>query len=108
MKLKTTAILAACGVCLSAAGAFAIPTSKEAAGADPALRYELSPAVDGRDGPRMTGGETLMLDARLGRRLGRTVDLFVDGTNLFDAHYEEIAGVPMPGEAFSVSLSVVR
>lgn len=76
MKLKTTAILAVCGVLASAAGAFAIPVSHPGsyggAGADPSA---IGP--DGRDGKdgktwggapgaRMTAGDTLLVDARLG------------------------------------------
>jgi hypothetical protein len=30
----------------------------------------------------------------------------VDGTNLFDVTYQEIAGVAMPGAAFSISLAI--
>jgi hypothetical protein len=48
----------------------------------------------------------VLLDTRLGRRINRTFDLFVDGTNLFDVEYQEIAGVAMPGAAVSVSLAI--
>jgi hypothetical protein len=47
-----------------------------------------------------------VLDTRLGRRIGRNFDLYVDGTNLFDVTYEEIAGVAMPGAAVTVSLAI--
>ena len=50
----------------------------------------------------------MLLDTRLGRRINKTFDLFVDGTNLFDVSYQEIAGVTMPGAAFSVSIAVRR
>ena len=49
MKLKTTAILAVCGVLSSAAGAFAIPVGKPAiATADPAVKNVLGSGGDGR------------------------------------------------------------
>ena len=50
----------------------------------------------------------MLLDTRLGRRINQTFDLFIDGTNLFDVSYQEIAGVAMPGAAFSVSLAIAR
>jgi len=63
MKLKTTAILAVCGVLVSAAGAFAIPVSKTttspAASPDPAVVSETPTS-------RMSAGDTLQIDARLG------------------------------------------
>jgi outer membrane cobalamin receptor len=72
-------------------------------------RFRVGPRLEYRRRSRTTGtSDYVVLDARLGRRIGRTVDLFVDGTNLFDAHYEEIAGVPMPGAAVSVSLALAR
>ena len=48
----------------------------------------------------------MLLDTRLGRRINKTFDLFVDGTNLFDVSYQEIAGVAMPGAAVSISLAI--
>ncbi len=67
MKLKTTAILACCGVLLSAAAALAIPVPShrsQAAAPDPD-GYELKPS-EVREGSRVAAGDTLMLDARLG------------------------------------------
>ena len=71
MKLKTTAILAACGVLLSTAGAFAIPVAPGGAIPDPATKTVA--AVDksatpgwGGSGSRVTAGDTLLVDARLG------------------------------------------
>ncbi len=74
MKLKTTAILAACGVFLSAAGAFAIPVQRtDSPGATPDPSVTLSKVAaatsDGTQvggGSRMTAGDTLLVDARLG------------------------------------------
>ena len=69
--------------------------------------FRVSPRIEYRRRSRTTGTfDYVVLDARVGRRIGRSVDLFVDGTNLFDARYEEIAGVPMPGTAVSISLAI--
>jgi Ca-activated chloride channel family protein len=71
MKLKTTAILAACGVLLSTAGAMAIPmTPGVTATAEPLAKT--GPGADakkagwGGTGSRITAGDTLLVDARLG------------------------------------------
>jgi iron complex outermembrane receptor protein len=45
----------------------------------------------------------LLVDVRLSRRFG-LVSLFVEGVNLLDASYEEVAGVSMPGRAGFVGL----
>lgn len=71
MKLKTTAVLAVCGVLLSAAGAFAIPVGKTASvAADPSAKLLASGSGagswDATSGSRVTAGETLFMDARLG------------------------------------------
>lgn len=76
MKLKTTAILAVCGVLASAAGAFAIPVSHpgsyEGASTDPSvIGADGKGSKDGKPwggapGARMTAGDTLLVDARLG------------------------------------------
>jgi hypothetical protein len=50
----------------------------------------------------------MLLDVRVGRRLGTLVDVYVDGTNLLDRAYSEVAGVPMPGAAMMVSVAVGR
>jgi Ca-activated chloride channel family protein len=64
MKLKTTAILAACGVLLSTAGAFAIPMSPSvSATAEPAAAQKSAAATPGW---RIQTGDTLLVDARLG------------------------------------------
>ncbi len=51
-------------------------------------RVEYTRRADGRD--------CLLVDARVGRRAGR-VEVYVEGSNLLDASYEEIKGVAMPG-----------
>jgi Ca-activated chloride channel family protein len=70
MKLKTTAILAACGIFLATAGAFAIPLAKTpgAASADPSSGGGTSPSITPSmtKGSRITMGDTLLVDARLG------------------------------------------
>ena len=70
MKLKTTAILAICGVLASAAGAFAIPVAKTPVSADPAATSDTkdpnAPWQNGPPGARMSAGDTLQIDARLG------------------------------------------
>ena len=71
--------------------------------------FRVAPRVEYRRRSRTTGtSDYVLLDLRLGRRISRNFDLFVDGTNLFDVTYQEIAGVPMPGAAFSVSLAIGR
>jgi iron complex outermembrane receptor protein len=50
--------------------------------------------------------EYVLLDVRISRALGEWMELSIDGTNLFDRRYHEIAGVPMPGAAFLVGLTV--
>jgi len=42
----------------------------------------------------------------LSRRLGAHYELAVEGTNLFDVNYQEIAGVAMPGAKWALSLAV--
>jgi hypothetical protein len=51
-------------------------------------RVEYTRRADGRD--------YLLVDARVGRRAGR-VEVYVEGSNLLDASYEEIKDVAMPG-----------
>ena len=45
-----------------------------------------------------------VLDLRVSKGFGDYA-VHVDGTNLFDASYQEVLGVQMPGAAVSVSLS---
>ena len=69
MKLKTTLALALCGVLASAAGAFAIPmTPSSTATKDPWVQdpSKAGDPADLKDPARITAGETLALDARLG------------------------------------------
>jgi iron complex outermembrane receptor protein len=57
---------------------------------------------------RRSSGETdyLLFDARIARRLNQVFEVFVEGTNLFDVSYQEVAGVRMPGAAMTVSLAL--
>ena len=71
MKLKTTMILAVAGILASAAGAFAIPMHSGAgttATADPSIATTdlRAGSNDPKDPSRLTAGDTLAIDARLG------------------------------------------
>jgi Ca-activated chloride channel family protein len=69
MKLKTTLALALCGVLASAAGALAIPVSPQTTATKEPWGLEPKPgseAADAKDPARLTAGDTLMIDARLG------------------------------------------
>jgi outer membrane cobalamin receptor len=69
-------------------------------------RFTVAPRAEYRRRSRSTGTfDYLLVDARIGRSFGQHVELFVDGTNLLDQNYQEIAGVDMPGAAMAVSLA---
>ena len=69
-------------------------------------RFHAAPRLEYRRRSRSSGvTDYVLLDARVGRRLSRFLDLFVEGTNLFDVSYQEVAGVRMPGAAMTVSLA---
>jgi outer membrane receptor protein involved in Fe transport len=84
------------------------PQSFTAAAAIPLpAGFRVAPRVEYRRRSRSTGtSDYVLLDTRLGKRISRMFDLFVDGTNLFDVDYQEIAGVAMPGAAVSISLAI--
>jgi outer membrane cobalamin receptor len=68
----------------------------------------LAPRVEYKHRTRSTGvADYTLVDARLGRRVG-PLELFLEGTNLLNMPYEEIAFVPMPGRAVTVSMKVER
>ena len=70
-------------------------------------RLSVAPRLEYRRRARPAGtSDYLLLDARVSRRLSRALELFVEGTNLFDVTYEEIAGVRMPGTAMVVALRI--
>jgi len=65
----------------------------------------LSPRLEYRHRTRSTGvSDYAVLDLRVSRGFGN-YEVRVDGTNLFDASYQEVLNVQMPGAAFSVSLA---
>jgi iron complex outermembrane receptor protein len=79
-------------------------------------RVQLAPRLEVRERRRPyaqpAGGVVVgdrsyaLFDVRLSRRLGAHYELGIEGTNLFDATYEEIAGVAMPGAKWAISLAV--
>ncbi len=62
---------------------------------------QLAVTADARD--RVDGQRYVLVGGRLTRPVGR-VAVYVEATNLLDATYREIAGVPMPGRTWSVGL----
>ncbi|HEY6361086.1 MAG TPA: TonB-dependent receptor [Vicinamibacterales bacterium] len=68
----------------------------------------LAPRIEYKHRTRSTGTlDYTLLDARIGRRFG-AFELFLEGTNLLNEPYEEIALVPMPGRAVVLSVRVER
>ncbi len=79
----------------SAGIAVAVPTG---------WRTQLAVTADARDRRNGSNGQQYVLvGARLTRPFGR-VDVYVEGTNLLDETYREIAGVPMPGRTLGIGL----
>ena len=58
--------------------------------------------------PRPATSDYVLLDARVSRILASNYELYIEGTNLFDRQYQEIANVPMPGAAMSVGFAIRR
>jgi hypothetical protein len=81
-----------------------------AAGAFPLVAgFRMAPRLEYRRRSRQPEGEQyVLIDARVARRFGPLFELFVEGTNLLDEDYHEIAGVIMPGAAMTVSIRVGR
>ena len=70
-------------------------------------RFSVAPRVEYRRRSRTTGMfDYVLLDARIGKRLNQRFELYVDGSNLLDEKYQEIAGVAMPGATVAVSLAI--
>jgi outer membrane cobalamin receptor len=79
-------------------------------------QLQLAPRLEVRERrrpyPLAAGGTALgdrdyaLFDLRLARRVGAHYELAVEGTNLFDASYQEIAGVAMPGAKWAVQLGI--
>jgi outer membrane receptor protein involved in Fe transport len=93
------------------------PHSFTAAAAIPLpAKLQLAPRLEVRERrrpyPVVTGGTALgdrdyaLFDLRLARRIGSHYELAVEGTNLFDVSYQEVAGVAMPGAKWAVALAV--
>jgi iron complex outermembrane receptor protein len=71
-------------------------------------RVRFAPRLEYRHRTRSTGeSDYALLDVRLSRAFGQ-YDIRVEGTNLGDASYQEVAGVAMPGRAVIVALAVGR
>lgn len=67
----------------------------------------VAPRIEYRRRTRSTGDdEYVLVDLRVARRVGSSLDVLVDGINLLDRTYQEIAGVAMPGAAVTVSLAL--
>ncbi len=67
-------------------------------------RTQLAVTADARDRRNgINGQQYVLVGARLARPVGR-VDAYVEGTNLLDSTYREIAGVPMPGRTLGIGL----
>jgi outer membrane cobalamin receptor len=65
----------------------------------------VAPRLEYKHRTRSTGvSDYAVLDLRVSRAFG-DYEIRVDGTNLFDASYQEVFNVQMPGAAFSVSLA---
>jgi iron complex outermembrane receptor protein len=72
-------------------------------------RFRAAPRLEYRRRTRTIGtSDYVLLDARVSRPLGSLVDLYVEGTNLFDVEYQEVLGVRMPGAAVTVGLAIRR
>jgi iron complex outermembrane receptor protein len=81
-------------------------------------RLRVAPRVEYRDRrrPRQQPGgsvavsseDYVLLDLRVGTRLSSQLELLVDGSNLLDVSYQEVAGVAMPGAKMAVMLVVGR
>jgi iron complex outermembrane receptor protein len=84
------------------------PHSFTAAGSLPLPRgFQVAPRVEYRYRSRSAGTlDYVLLDMRIAKRVSQTFELRVDGTNLLDQDYQEIAGVAMPGAAIAISLAV--
>lgn len=105
MKLKTTAMLAVCGILTSTAGAFAIPVSRTAATPDIVTPDDPGrPDVLGAAGARMTAGDTLLVDARLGHA---SVAKGARGETFLFAQVTAADQVPSGASAAPMNLGIV-
>jgi iron complex outermembrane receptor protein len=68
--------------------------------------FRLAPRLEYKHRTRSIGtADYTLFDARFGRRVG-AFDVSVEGTNLLNQSYQEVALVPMPGRGFIVSMSM--
>jgi iron complex outermembrane receptor protein len=71
-------------------------------------RVQLAPRVEYRHRTRSTGeSDYTLIAVRLSRAFGG-YDIRVEGNNLGNASYQEVAGVAMPGRTVTVALAVAR
>jgi iron complex outermembrane receptor protein len=69
--------------------------------------FSAAPRIEYRRRSRTTGTfDYVLVDARIGKRITRSFELFVEGSNLLDESYQEIAGVAMPGATVAMSLAI--
>jgi iron complex outermembrane receptor protein len=69
--------------------------------------FSVAPRVEYRRRSRPAGtSDYVLLDMRVSKRVSRFGDVFVEGSNLFDREYQEIAGVSMPGATAAVGLAL--
>jgi iron complex outermembrane receptor protein len=67
----------------------------------------VAPRIEYRRRSRPAGtSDYVLVDARVSRRIGRMGDVFIEGSNLFDREYQEIAGVAMPGATVAIGLAL--
>lgn len=69
------------------------------------LRGGLRLAINAGYRSRVDGQQYWLVGGRLNRSVGR-LDAFVEGSNLLNESYREVAGVPMPGRWLSVGVRV--
>jgi hypothetical protein len=80
-----------------------------AASASLPFAFRISPRLEYRRRQRQVSREQyVLLDVRVERRLSPLLDVYVDGANLLDRAYSEVAGVPMPGATMTVSVAIGR
>ena len=84
------------------------PRSFTAAGLLPLpAAVSVAPRIEYRRRSRPTGtSDYALFDLRVSRRMARHIELFVEGSNLFDQEYQEIAGVRMPGATAAIGLAL--
>ena len=70
------------------------------------VELRLAPRLEYKKRHRSTGvSDYTLFDVRLSRRAG-PVEVFVEGTNLFNASYQAVLNVAMPGRAGSIGLTL--